>query len=63
MKQKIKNQKKEPVTIPQLDKLPEFEPIIDPSAPALYPDENPLEKPHEEPVKTLPYQIPKPNEF
>jgi hypothetical protein len=41
----IKSQTKEPITIPQPEKLPEFEPIIDPNSPKIYPDENPVGNP------------------
>jgi hypothetical protein len=59
----IKNQIKEPLTIPHPEKLPELEPILDPETPVLYPDENPLEKPEEESVQDPPYQFPKPSEL
>ena len=63
MKQKIKNQTKEPLTIPHPEKLPELEPIFDPKTSVLYPDENPIEKPMQEPVQYPPYQIPQPSEL
>jgi hypothetical protein len=63
MKQKIKDQIKEPLTIPHPEKMTELEPILDPKTPVWYPDENPIEKPKEKPVQDPPYQIPQPNEL
>lgn len=38
----IKSQTKEPITIPYPEKLLDFEPIIDPNAPKVYPNESPV---------------------
>ena len=59
----IKSQTKEPITIPQPEKLPEFEPIIDPNSPKIYPDENPVVNPKKESTETSPYRLPKTSEF
>ncbi len=55
----IKSQTKEPITIPQPEKLPEFEPIIDPNSPKIYPDENPVGNPQKESTETSTLQITK----
>lgn len=60
---RVTGQTKEPITIPHPEKLPEFEPIIDPSTPKIYPDESPVENPPTEPIENPPYELPKPSEF
>ena len=59
----IKSQTKEPITIPQPEKTPDFEPIIDPNSPKICPDENPVGNPLKESTETPPYRLPKPSEF
>lgn len=59
----IRSLPKEPIGIPQPEKVPEFEPFHEPLIPKVYPDEAPIENPQKEPIENPPYQIPKPNEF
>lgn len=59
----VTGQTKEPITIPHPEKLPEFEPLIDPNTPKIYPDESPIENPPTGPIENPPYELPKPSEF
>ena len=58
-----KNPTKELITIPQLEKLPEFDPIIDPNRPKIYPNESSVGNPQKESTETQSYGLPKPSEF
>lgn len=57
------NQTKEPITIPHPERVPEFEPLTDPTIPDAYPDENPIKNPPAGPIENPPFELPKPSEF
>lgn len=59
----IKSQTKELISIPHPAKLPEFEPIIDPNGPKIYPNESPVSNMQKELIETLPYSLAKSSEF
>jgi hypothetical protein len=64
---KIKNKGnfilKEPIGIPSPEKPTEIEPLNDPIAPKIYPDELPNIDPEQEPTQKPPFELPKPTEF
>lgn len=57
------DQTKEPIGIPQPEKLPVIVPPHEPTFPTTYPAENPIENPQKEPIENPPYVFPKPSEF
>jgi hypothetical protein len=54
---------KKPFEIPQPEKIPDLEPIIDPKPPKIYPEENPIQEPKEIPIEEEPNELPIPSEF